>query len=129
MATDFDPYRILQIPPEASDEDVRAAYARMTDIVRNGEMNEESARAVDAAYRILSDAEQRRAYDQRRTEAIAGGYVTPEDGAEGMLHPQRARVPWGFKDILKAIGVIVGGLIVTGIPIYLVAEAIAGDKA
>ena len=55
--------------------------------------------------------------------------MTPEDGAEGMLHPQRARVPWGFKDILKAIGVIVGGLIVTGIPIYLVAEAIAGDKA
>lgn len=129
MATDFDPYRILQISPEASDEDVRAAYGRMSGVVRDGEMNEEAARAVDAAYRVLSDSDQRRAYDQRRTEAIARGYVMPEDEAEEMLHPPRVRVPWGFKDILKAIGVMVGGLIVTGIPIYLVAEAIAGDKA
>jgi membrane protease YdiL (CAAX protease family) len=129
MATDFDPYRILQIPLEASDEDVRAAYGRMSGIVRDGEMNHESTRAVDAAYRILSDTEQRRAYDQRRTEAIARGYVMPAEGAEEILHPQRARVPWGFMDIFKAIGVMVGGLIVTGIPIYLVAEAIAGDKA
>jgi membrane protease YdiL (CAAX protease family) len=155
MATDFDPYRILQLPPDATEDDIHAAYERLSTPGTGDGLTGEGAAAVDTAYRILSDPEQRSAYDQRRSEALARGYVQPQESAEslealacprcGVLAVADARfcgscgqplarrgagagAPWGPKDIVKAIGVIVVGLIVSGIPIYLAAEAIAGDK-
>jgi hypothetical protein len=131
MATDFDPYRILQVSTTAGRDEIEQAYERMAAIVRDGGMDEESQRAVDAAYLILRDSEQRRGYDERRAEAIARGAVMTAADAESLLYPERrsGRAPWGIGDMLKAIGVIVAGLILTGIPIFLLAEAVAGDKA
>lgn len=164
MATDFDPYRILQLPIEATNDDIRAAYERLSAQATGDGQTGESAATIDTAYRILSDPDQRRAYDQRRSEALerrdvssappsfcsqCGAALTPAQafctkcgtpaaagspgqapGVDGMLRDEqvRAHAPWGPKDIVKAIGVIVVGLIVSGIPIYLAAEAIAGDK-
>jgi membrane protease YdiL (CAAX protease family) len=158
MATDFDPYRILQITPDASDDDVRSAYERERVILGDGAAGEEALREVETAYRILGDPDQRRAYDERRAEAVARGYAPPANlreapsakilacprcgapahsgakfcGSCGRALPAPApegRAPWGYGDILKAIGVMIGGILLTGIPIYILAEAMAGDSA
>ena len=151
MATDFDPYRILQIPPDASEQEVHASYARLSETAGNGDGATIDLRAIETAFRILADPEQRRAYDERHAEALARGYVEPVEvasvtcgncgstvvssqrfctacGAELSGEKGKSGVPWGFTDIFKAIGVLVGGLIVTGIPMYLIADAIAGDN-
>jgi membrane protease YdiL (CAAX protease family) len=131
MATDFDPYRILQVSTTAGQDEIEQAYERMAAIVRDGGMDEESRRAVDAAYLILREPDQRRAYDERRAEAIARGAVMPAADAESLLYPERrsGRAAWGIGDMLKAIGVIVAGLFISGIPLVLLAEAVAGDRA
>jgi curved DNA-binding protein CbpA len=45
MATDFDPYRILQVSPEASDDEIRAAYEVMSARAQGDGLTEENARA------------------------------------------------------------------------------------
>jgi membrane protease YdiL (CAAX protease family) len=155
MATDFDPYRILQVPTDASDDEIRAAYERAATSATNGGGVAE-LRDVETAYRLLGDPAQRQAYDQRHAEAIARGYteVDPQAGEEALCgqcgaellasqsfcttcgaevspskEGRRYAVPWGFLDICKAIMVIVGGLIVVGIPVYVLADALAGSEA
>jgi membrane protease YdiL (CAAX protease family) len=154
MATDFDPYRILQISPDASEQEVHASFARLSESAGNGDGATIDLRAVETAFHILADPEQRRAYDERHAEALARGYIEPVEvmyasvpcgkcgsmvgssqrfctscGAESTGATGKSGVPWGYLDIVKAIVVLVGGLIVTGIPIYLIADALAGDSA
>jgi membrane protease YdiL (CAAX protease family) len=155
MVTDFDPYRILQVSPGAEQEEIERAYAEAAATVRDGD--EAGQRAVDTAYAVLHDPEQRRAYDLRRSEALAREYA-PAGAAEagppeypatcprcGAVNPPDARfcgscgspqagqapdgrVPWGYGDIIKAIFVVVGGLIASGIPFLILAEIVAGDE-
>ncbi len=130
MATDFDPYRILEVPPRADQEEIERAYERLA-ASPGGVLSDEGRRAVETAYLILRDPEQRRAYDERRAEALTrGAAIAPQD-AETLLYPERSRdrTPWGVADMLKAIVVIVAGLFISGIPLIVIADAVAGDRA
>jgi len=77
----LDPYEILGVRPDATQDDIEAAYqrfARYPDLwVGTDADREEKLNRIQAAHRLLSDPARRAAYDQ----AIAGGaqarYGTP----------------------------------------------------
>ncbi len=72
MATDFDPYRILEVDPSAGLEQIDAAYRRQwAAYPRDPAAPEARLREIQAAYRILSDPVERRSYDERRQTAAS----------------------------------------------------------
>lgn len=134
MATDFDPYAILEVERSAGQDEIDQAYRRQWASYPNDATPEARLREIQAAYRILSDAEERRAYDARLAERAADGVAPAPDsrpepsGAALMTGDGPGRVPWGVREILLAIGVIVGGVILASIPIFFLADWVAGDK-
>ena len=65
-----DPYRTLQVEPSAGLEAIKAAYRRLARLY-HPDLNPrpeaaERMRAINAAYRLLSDPRQRAAYDAQR---------------------------------------------------------------
>ncbi|MGO3152197.1 MAG: J domain-containing protein, partial [Galactobacter sp.] len=65
-----DHYRVLGLAPDADDEQIRKAFRTLSrrhhpDLGGDAE----TYRAVTVAYTVLSDAEQRRRYDARRSAA------------------------------------------------------------
>ena len=132
MVTDFDPYGSLQVSATAGQDEIEQAYERMAAIVREGGMNEESRRAVDAAYLVLHDPEQRRAYDDRRAEAIERGAAMPtEEGVETHSISDKDMswdaAPWRAKEVAFAILAGIGLTLVSMIPFIVLAVLVAGD--
>jgi hypothetical protein len=65
-----DPYRTLQVAPSANLETIKAAYRRLARLY-HPDLNPrpeaaERMRSINAAYRLLSDSQQRAAYDAQR---------------------------------------------------------------
>ena len=65
-----DPYRTLQVEPSADLEKIKAAYRRLARLY-HPDLNPrpeaaERMRAINAAYRVLCDPQQRAAYDAQR---------------------------------------------------------------
>ncbi|MDP9180461.1 MAG: CPBP family glutamic-type intramembrane protease [Chloroflexota bacterium] len=126
MATDFDPYRILEVDPSADREQIDEAYRRQWAAYPRDPGPDARLREIQAAYRILSDPTERRSYDERR-QAAASAPVAVAEGAPLGPAPEKG-APWGLGDILRAIAVIVGVVIVASIPIFVAAIAIAGGS-
>jgi membrane protease YdiL (CAAX protease family) len=130
MATDFDCYRILQVDPAAEPEVIEAAYRRLArkyhpDVSADPSAGERM-REINAAYAILGDATQREEYDARRRRSSVA--IAAEEPPQPPAREAAYRTPWTLFDIVKAIGLVIVGLILTSIPFVLVAEAIAsGD--
>ncbi len=66
----FDPYRLLNVAPQADAESIHAAYRRLARLY-HPDLNQtpeaaERMRAINAAYRVLSDPAKRAAYDAYR---------------------------------------------------------------
>ena len=66
-------YQVLQISEQATDEMIKAAYRKLVkkchpDAHPGDQECEERFRTVSEAYRILSDPERRRAYDEERKQ-------------------------------------------------------------
>jgi uncharacterized protein len=130
MATDFDPYRILEVDPSAGQEQIDEAYRRQWAAYPRDPAPEARLREIQAAYRILSDPPERRSYDERR-QAVASAPVAVTEGAPVVpaLRPApETGAAWGLGDILWAIAAIVGIVIVASIPIFVAAIAIAGGS-
>lgn len=129
MATDFDCYRILQVDPAAEPEVIEAAYRRLAHKyhpdVSADPGADERMREINAAYAILSDTGQREEYDaRRRRSSVVTATEEPQPPAQGAAN----RTPWTLLDIVKAIGLVIVGLILTSIPFVVVADYIAtGD--
>jgi membrane protease YdiL (CAAX protease family) len=129
MATDFDPYRILEVDPSAGREQIDEGYRRQWAAYPRNPAPDARLREIQAAYRILSDPSERRSYDERRQAAASAPVAvadaqavppefraTPGDGAE-----------WGLGDVLRALAVVIGLFIVVLIPISVAAVLIAGS--
>ena len=129
MPPEFDAYKILQVDPAADPEVIEAAYRRLArkyhpDVNRDADAGQRM-RAINAAYAILSDADERGAYDARRQATVVA--VEPGAWAVAPEQPARRRAPWGIVDILKAIGLVIGGTLAVTVPAALIADAVAGS--
>ena len=75
MADSNDPYKILQVDPEAEDEVIQAAYRRLArkyhpDLAETPEAAAKMA-GINAAWELIGDPAARRAYDRKRATANA----------------------------------------------------------
>jgi hypothetical protein len=126
MATDFDPYRILDVDSSAGQEQIDEAYRRQWAAYPGDAAPEARLREIQAAYRILSDPAERSSYDVRRSAApVAVADVPPVPPAFAATPGDGAA--WGLGDILRAIVVIIGVVVVLLIPISVAAVLIAGS--
>ena len=77
----LDYYAILEVAPDASDEEVKKAYRKLARLYHpdhnQGKQDAETKiREINAAYEVLNDKESRKAYDRLRF----GGYREQVDG-------------------------------------------------
>ena len=99
MSAGPDPYKTLQVDPEAEDEVIAAAYRRLAmkyhpDVAPGAEAASRMA-AINAAWAILGDPAKRKAYDQERAieAALARSRTSgPTTGAPG-ASPSSAAAP------------------------------------
>jgi molecular chaperone DnaJ len=85
MDQNFDPYRSLGVEKNASDDDIKKAYRKMSkqyhpDLNKDNPKAEEKFKEVNAAYQILSDKQKRQQYDQFGSAAFGQG---PQGGGAG----------------------------------------------
>jgi curved DNA-binding protein CbpA len=84
----MDPYKVLQVDPEAEDEVIQAAYRRLAqkyhpDVA--GAAGSERMASINAAWELLRDPARRASYDrERRLESAAG-----RDGRQPPPEPAR----------------------------------------
>lgn len=88
MAEGFDPYKTLQVDPEADDEVIKAAYRGLArkyhpDVAVSDDAAARMA-AINAAWDLIGDPEARRRYDQdRKVRAYATEATQREAGSAG----------------------------------------------
>jgi len=84
MTAGPDPYKVLQVDPEAEDEVVQAAYRRLArkyhpDVAPGPEAATRMA-AINAAWELLGDPARRAALDRERAAARASALASPAPG-------------------------------------------------
>ncbi len=115
-------YDVLGVAPHASHDEIRAAFrraAREAHPDRHGEGSATRMAAVNEAWRVLGDADRRRAYDAqlRATASAADGTGGASSGGRSATSGPAAppppptgdlsRFPWRFFAVLFVLGVIV----------------------
>jgi curved DNA-binding protein CbpA len=83
-----DPYKILQVDPEAEDEVIQAAYRRLAQKyhpdLSTGQAATDRMVAINAAWELIGDPKRRASYDRARRAARASVRETdPPSGAGG----------------------------------------------
>lgn len=82
---DLDPYKVLQVDPEAEDEVIQAAYRRLAQKYHPdrtpGPDGAERMIAINAAWEVIGDPRRRAAFDARRSAAPQRRHTAapPED--------------------------------------------------
>jgi hypothetical protein len=121
-----DPYRTLQVEPSADLEAIKAAYRRLARL-NHPDLNPrpeaaERMRAINAAYRVLSDPQQRAAYDAQR-------YLRPMSSSTVVIRtPPRPRArpvvvpayepPTPLQRRVDRVVAVLGILLLIGIGLY-----------
>jgi curved DNA-binding protein CbpA len=82
--TEIDCYRILEIPSNATAEEIKKQYKKLVkkyhpDKTSGDKVLEEKLKLVTAAYQILSDPDKRKAYDQMQEAQRASQRPRPTD--------------------------------------------------
>ncbi len=90
-----DPYKVLGVRRDASDEEIKRAYRRLArqyhpDLNNNSKASEQRFKEISEAYEVLSDSEKRRRFDMYGHEP--GGWRQQETGsyASGGVFGRRA---------------------------------------
>ena len=112
MAKDY--YKLLGVPRNASEKDIRAAYRRLArkyhpDVNRNDPKAESTFKEVNEAYQALADAETRRRYDRYGDDWRHAEQFEAAGGARSGTGSRSAR--WGdvsdagfdFSDLLGSV--------------------------
>jgi curved DNA-binding protein CbpA len=97
MADRSDPYKTLQVDPEAEDDVIKAAYRRLArkyhpDLAPTDEAADRM-RAINAAWELIGDPVARAEYDRRRSAAAAAGHPPAGPTAPGATAGQRSSRP------------------------------------
>jgi DnaJ-class molecular chaperone with C-terminal Zn finger domain len=101
MADPIDPYKILQVDPEAEEEVIQAAYRRLArkyhpDLAETAEAASRMA-VINAAWEIIGEPAARKAYDRQRsadaTRSSPVGGATPAQPAAAPPQPTHAPPP------------------------------------
>ena len=93
MADQIDPYKILQVDPEAEDEVIQAAYRRLArkyhpDLSKTADAAARMS-AINSAWERIGDPVARKAYDLERAETARAG--TPAAPTPAPPSPASAR--------------------------------------
>jgi curved DNA-binding protein CbpA len=95
MAADIDPYKVLQVDPEAEDEVIQAAYRRLAQKYHPDRAPDREAAArmvaINAAWEMVGEPARRAAYDRSRaTQHRSGPPSTPASAAPPSAPPPPA---------------------------------------
>jgi DnaJ-class molecular chaperone len=102
MAVKFrDYYETLEVPREASEEEIRKAYRKLArkhhpDVNRGDKSAEETFKDINEAYSVLSDPDKRKQYDRLGANWKAGNDFTPP--------PRSAGAGAGYRDYSDIFG-------------------------
>jgi curved DNA-binding protein CbpA len=92
VARDIDPYKVLQVDPEAEDEVIQAAYRRLAQKYHPDRATDADAAArmvaINAAWELIGEPSKRAAFDRARRPAGAWSPATPP-----AAHPATAASP------------------------------------
>lgn len=89
-----DYYRILGVPENAAEEDIKSAYRRLAkeyhpDAHPGDEKCEEMFREINEAYDVLGDSRKRKAYDGEKRGTESGGGFRREDARDSYSAQER----------------------------------------
>src|SRR5215468_9739752 len=91
MPVDFkDYYEILNVPREASSEEIKKAFRKLAreyhpDVAKNKKVAEEKFKEINEAYEVLSDPTKRKKYDELGPNWRAGAEFRPPEGWEAFV--------------------------------------------
>ena len=93
-----DPYKVLQVDPEAEDEVIQAAYRRLAqkyhpDVVGPGRRRSGRMAAINAAWETLGDPMRRAAYDRERAAAARPGAAQASPAGAAAARDRRRSGP------------------------------------
>src|SRR4051812_33602113 len=89
----MDPYKVLQVDPEAEDEVVQAAYRRLAQKYHPDVAGPDAAArmaSINAAWELLRDPVRRATHDRDRKAAPGTDPRSPQTGSTGTSSPDRA---------------------------------------
>lgn len=104
MAVEFkDYYKILGVPREASEEEIRKAFRKLArqyhpDVARNKAQAEEKFKEFNEAYEVLGDPGKRKKYDELGPHWKQGAEFRPPPGWEAFGGRRAARRPGGAEE-------------------------------
>ncbi len=130
--TPRDPYEVLGVSRDASDQDVKKAFRRLArelhpDVNAHDPQAEDKFKEAAEAYEILSDPERRATYDRYGHEGLrSGGYASNFDAA-GSISDLFNAFFGGGSQFGASSGSALGGDIAVAVEMTLV-EASAGAK-
>ena len=97
MAAQFkDYYAILGVPRTATDGDIKKAFRKLArehhpDVAKDKKKSEEKFKEINEAYEVLSDAGNRRKYDELGANWKSGAEFRPPPGFGGFSNAQNYR--------------------------------------